>query len=125
MYLSSVPRLRNRALQRGLADAEQAGAVALEIAGESSVQKTLGIVARNGGVPEVELELPVDIGQVHLVEQAPFVLHLLIQGRAGHRRVEHELVEVGVVGDGELDLLLDFSSQNINVFVRKPTIPIT
>ena len=45
--------------------------------------------------------------QVHTVEHAAFVGHLLEQRRARDGSVEHELVEVGLVGDGVLDLRLN------------------
>ena len=57
----------------------------------------------------VEDELPVNVGQVILAG----VLHpslgrkLGVQRRAGDGRVEHELVEVGVVPGGVLDGLVD------------------
>ena len=56
---------------------------------------------------EVELVLAVDVGQVHVVEHAALLRHLGVQRRAGHGRVEHELVEIGVVRDGVLDLRSD------------------
>src|SRR5438094_2078113 len=54
------------ALHRRATDAIKAGGVALEVAPESPVQKTIGVVARNSGVLEVELVLSVNIGQVHV-----------------------------------------------------------
>src|ERR1035437_7260248 len=90
----------------GAADAEQAGAVAFEIALEGPIQQTGGLLARDGGVLEVEGVLAVDIGQVH-IDQAPLFGHLEIERRAGDRRVEHELVQIGLVRDGALDLLDD------------------
>ena len=44
----------------------------------------------------------VDVGQ-----HTAFFRHLLIQGRSRDRRVELELVEVGVVGDGVFNLAKD------------------
>ena len=57
----------------------------------------------------VEDQLPVDVAEVVLA----LVLHqalgrkLGVQRRAGDRRVEHELVEVGVVPGGVVDRLVD------------------
>ena len=45
---------------------------------------------------EVELVLAVDVGEVH-VEQPAFLLHLLVERRARHGRIQHELVKVGVM----------------------------
>ena len=67
----------------------------------------LGFVARDGGVLEIELVLAVDIGQVHAFEHASLLAHLGVERRAGHRRVEHELVEIGIVRHGVLDLRAD------------------
>ena len=58
-------------------------------------------------VPEVELVLAVDVGQIDVIEHPPLRLHLRVQRRARHRRVQHELVAVGVVRDGVLDLGAD------------------
>ena len=53
---------------------------------------------------EVEAELAVNVRQVD-VEQPALFGHVAIERRARHRRVEHELVQVGLVRDGVLDLL--------------------
>src|ERR1017187_10233620 len=90
----------------GAADAKEAGAVAFEIALECPIQQTGGLLARDGGVLEVESVLAVDIGQVH-VEQAPLPGHLGIERRTGDRGVEHELVQIGLVGEGMLDLFVN------------------
>src|SRR5664280_72215 len=68
----------------GAADAEKAGAVAVEIALEGPIQQTGGLLARDGGVLEVEGVLAVDIGQVH-VEQAPLFGHRRIERRTRNR----------------------------------------
>ena len=59
------------ALQRGAADAVDAGAVAFEIAAEGPVQEVLGVVARDGGVLEIEFVLAVDVGQVDAGSMRP------------------------------------------------------
>ena len=60
-------------------------------------------------VPVVEDELPVDVAEVILagVLHAPLGRQLGVQRRAGDGRVEHELVEIGIVADGVLDGLVD------------------
>ena len=67
----------------------------------------LGFFARNGGVLEIELVLAVDVGQIDALQHAPLLGHFGEERRARHGRVEHELVEIGVVRHGVLDLLLD------------------
>ena len=56
---------------------------------------------------EIELVLAVNIGQVDIRQHAALFLHLGEERRAGHRRVEHELVEIRVVRHGVLDLVFD------------------
>ena len=58
---------------------------------------------RNRRVAEIEALLPVNVRQIH-VEQPPLLPHLAVQRRPGHGRVQHELVQVGVVRDRVLDL---------------------
>ena len=58
-------------------------------------------------MPEVEFVLPVDIRELHICQQTPLIGHFLVQRRAGNRRIEHELVEVGRVADRRFDLLGD------------------
>ena len=55
---------------------------------------------------EVERVLAVNVGQVH-IEQAVLPGHLGIERRARDWRVEHELVQIGLVRDGVLDLFVD------------------
>src|SRR5271157_606914 len=92
-------------LEDGFANPEQAWSVALEVEAEGPIEQALRVVARDGRVLEVELELPVDVGEVHAVEHAAFLLHLLEERGARHRSVQHELVEVGAVRDRIFDLL--------------------
>ena len=106
------------ALEDGVADAEQAGAVALEVEAEGPVEQALGVIAGDGGVLEIEFELAVNVGQIDAVEHAAFFFHLLEQRRSRDRRVEHELVEVRSVRDGVLDLLVSMFS---SVWCSRPT----
>ena len=57
----------------------------------------------------VEDQLPVDVARVALAGRLhpPLGLELGVQRRAGDGRVEHELVEVGVVAGGVVDRLVD------------------
>ena len=61
------------------------------------------------GVPEIELQLSVNIRQVELGNSQERAFRLLfgVQGRAGDGRVEHELMEVRVVADGMIDDFID------------------
>src|SRR5207248_6731394 len=88
------------ALKDGLAHAIKAGSIALEIAPEGPVEEPLRVVTGNSAVQEVEFVLTVDVGVVHVGEQTTFSGDLLVKWRAGNRRVEHELMEVGLVVDG-------------------------
>src|ERR1019366_1078093 len=64
--------------QHGLAHAIKTGTVALEVAPEGPIQEALGILARDSGVPEVELELAMNIGKVDVRQQATLFGHFLI-----------------------------------------------
>ena len=55
---------------------------------------------------EVECVLAVYVRQVH-IEHSALPRHLEIERRAGDRRVEHELVQIGLVRDRVLDLFVD------------------
>src|SRR5271165_2472751 len=61
MVVVALPTLKD-----GVADAEEAGAVALKIEAEGPIKKALRFVARDGGVLKVKLELSMDIGQVNV-----------------------------------------------------------
>src|SRR5581483_11941209 len=63
------------ALQYRLADAINAGSIALEVTPESPIQVSLRVVSRNRCMLEVEFVLPVDICQVDL-EHTALVDHL-------------------------------------------------
>ena len=84
---------------------------------ESQVEELPGLLARNRRVLEIEGVLAMDVGQVD-VEQPALLLHVVIERRARNRRVEHELVEIGLVRDGVFDLAGDilrrvmFQAQN-------------
>jgi len=95
------------ALQHGLAHAVQAGAVALKIVEKGPIEKAFGVFAGNGGVLEVEFELAVDVGEVHEIEHAALFFHFAVEWRARHWRVEHELMEIGLVAASVLDLVGD------------------
>src|SRR5512142_3392990 len=89
--------------QQGAGDAVETRAVQLEIAPEGPIEKAFRVVSRDRRMLEVEFELAVNIGEVNIAQEAAFFGHLLIKRSTRNRRVEHELVEVGVVGDGVLD----------------------
>src|SRR5271165_3874562 len=55
------------ALKDGLANSEQARAVALEVEAKGPVEEALRFVARDGGMLKVEFELPVDVREVYAV----------------------------------------------------------
>ncbi len=95
------------ALERRAANAEEARPVALEIPQERRVQESFGRFTRNGCVPEVETVLPVYVRQVDIMEQPALLIHFAIERRTRNRRVQHELVKVGFVRNGSLDLLDD------------------
>src|SRR6266567_4577610 len=48
-----------------------------------------------------------DIGELNVGEQTTLSGHLLVKRRAGNRRVEHELVEVGLIADCRFDFFDD------------------
>src|SRR5208283_333155 len=85
------------AIQYRPAHAIKAGTIALKIAPESPIEEALRIVARDGCMPEVELELAMNVGGVHVRQQASLLTHFLIKRRTRNRRVEHELVKIGLV----------------------------
>src|ERR1022692_4325200 len=95
------------ALKGSAANPKETGAVALEVPAESRVDELLRLFARNGGMLEIETVLPVDVRQVDIIQQPALQGHLVVERRARNRRVEHELVEVGLVRDGALDLFAD------------------
>src|SRR5271157_760020 len=94
-------------LEDGFANPEQAWSVALEVEAEGPIEQALRVVARDGRVLEVELELPVDIGEVNTAEHPAFLLHLLEERRARHWRVQHKLMEVGAMRNRIFDFLLN------------------
>src|SRR5208282_2073963 len=93
------------ALEHGLAHAIKTRPIALELTPERPIQESLGILARDSGVPEVEFVLPMDIGEVNVRQQTTLFRHFLVKRRARNRRVEHELVEVGLVVDRRFNFL--------------------
>ena len=56
---------------------------------------------------EIEPVLAVNVGQIDAWQHESLLVHLGKQRRAGHRRVEHELVEVGIVRHRVLQFGLD------------------
>src|ERR1039458_6229399 len=74
---------------------------------EGPIEKYFRLVARDGDVLVVELELPVNVSEVHVVEHAALLLHLGVQRSARYRRVQHELVEIRAVRDRVFDLLMN------------------
>ena len=62
-------------LEHGLANAVKAGSVQLIVAKECPIQELLRVVARNGGMPEVEFVLAVNVSQVDAIQQASLLQH--------------------------------------------------
>lgn len=54
-----------------------------------------------------ELELPVDVRQIDTVQEPSLRLDFAVQRRAGHGRIEHELVEDGFVRHRVIDHRID------------------
>lgn len=63
-------------------------AVHLEIALERPVEKRLGVLARDRRMPELELELAVNVCEVDALEEPALRLDLPVERRPGHGRVE-------------------------------------
>src|SRR5215469_4536058 len=82
------------ACQQGAGNSIKARTVHLEIAPKRPIQEALRILPRNRGMLEIEFELAVNVGVIHIRQHAPFLYHLLIEWRTRNRRVEHELMEV-------------------------------
>ena len=55
---------------------------------------------------EVEAVLSVGVRRIH-GQQSSLLLHFAVERRAGHRGVQHELVEIGLVRHGVVDLVPD------------------
>src|SRR6266700_1602785 len=70
--------------QQGSRNAIEARPVELEVAPEGPVEKTFGVFPRNRSMFEIELELPMDIGVVHIAQQTAFFRHLLIERSSRH-----------------------------------------
>ena len=102
MVLLPLPSVEKR-----LADAKQTRPVCLIILPERAIKKPLRLVTRNRGVPEVELELPMNVGELHIVEHPPLFPHLPIQRGTWHRRIQHELMKIRAIGNGVVDVALD------------------
>ena len=85
--------------------AQDARPVGLEIAAERLQQPVCLGPRRQMRVPVGKTQLAVHVGAVLplRIQQRPLLLVLLEQRRAGHRRVEHELMELRVVADRVLD----------------------
>src|ERR1035438_6279276 len=81
MVLVALPALESRP-----ANAEETWAVALEVAPESPVEPFARFFAGDGGVPEIEGVLAVDVGQIH-VEQPTLFGHVGIKRRPRHGRI--------------------------------------
>ena len=64
------------------------------------------LVAPDGCVREVELELAMDVRQIDVGQDASLRRELAIERRAGNRRVQHELVGIGLVCDSVIDLAI-------------------
>jgi hypothetical protein len=90
-------------------DADDTRAVDFEVALEGSQEEFRLLAVADRGVAEVEAKLAVRVGGFALLfgEESAFGLVLPVEGCAGERGVEHELVELGVVGHGVLDGLVD------------------
>ena len=56
---------------------------------------------------KIELELSVNVREVHTVQQSSLLLHLEIKRSARHRRIQHELVKVRFMADRALDFVFN------------------
>ena len=85
------------------------GPLTLEIAVEGPQHELAFHAVGDVRMAVVEDQLPVDVAGVELagVLHQPLGRQLGVQRRAGDRRVEHELVEVGVVAGGVVDRRVD------------------
>src|SRR5579871_4555014 len=90
--------------QQRTRDTVKAWSVHLEITPKRPIEEALRIVPRKSRVFEIEFELTMNVGIVDIAQHAPLFGHLLIEWGSWHRRVEHELVKVGVVSDRVLNL---------------------
>ena len=61
---------------RGAADSIQAGPVTFEVAPERPIQQFFGVRARNRGVLEIELVLPVDVRQFGVFQHTALLRHV-------------------------------------------------
>src|SRR5579862_1340619 len=92
------------ALQHGAAHAVKARTIALEIAPEGPIQKSFGVVTRDRLVLKIKFVLPVNIGEVDLIQHASLRGHLLIKRGSGDWRIEHELVKISLAANCSFDL---------------------
>ena len=56
---------------------------------------------------EIELELPMNVGVINAAQHAPLLRHLLVKRGSRDRRVQHELMKVGIMRHRVLDLRHD------------------
>ena len=96
------------ALQESVGNAQDAGPIDFVVTLKSAQQELSRLLARNVRVTEIECQLPVCVGQIHILQKGSLASVLLIEGCARHRRVQHELVKVRIVGDGIIDDLVNF-----------------
>ena len=104
MVLVTSPTLKQRAN-----DSDNARAIDREIAVEGPQQQLAFLAVLDVGVPEIELQLSMDIRQMVLgnPKERAFGLLFSVQGCAGDGCVEHELMEVRVVPDSMIDDFVD------------------
>lgn len=95
--------------QRGPDDADDARTVQLEVPAERSQQEFPFLPIANVRVPEIKSQLPVNIRHREFVDIQHRALGHLggVKRRSGDRRVEHELMKVGVVRNCMIDHLID------------------
>ncbi len=96
--------------QEGAGDADDARAVDLEVAAERAQQELRLLAVADVGCRKLNRNCPWTSAASHsLFGQAacPALWCSSVQRRARQGRVEHELVELGVVGHGVLDGLVD------------------
>src|SRR3989304_3269254 len=96
-------------LEQRTNDSDGAGTIDLKIPLEGAQEELAFPAVLDVGVPEIELQLSVNIRQMELGNSKERTFRLLfgVQGRACDGRVEHELMEVRVVADGMIDDFID------------------
>src|SRR4029077_17470465 len=79
------------ALQHGPAHAVEARSILFIVALESQIEKPLRLFARYRGMLKIEPVLPVDVGEVHVLQHPSLIGHLLVERRARPGRETDEM----------------------------------